>query len=663
MASATRPGTPAQTTSLSGTNTGPYTSTSISSSIEPLSTNSTENPNPLNPKSAHPISQSSFANTGFTAFSPKTSKQGPSPLYSPPVLTGAAALADERRRREQAAREHSSPGSSPNPAAVALTALIGGAGSGMSTLKDTPTATTKLSEPVKKVAEAMSIPDPMSVDVDRTSPASLSSFDSTSSSAALTATADVGSAAGGITAEPASITEGSSYPGISTGNLSVAGGDTSNKAFTFPGPAPPDQGSSSSARGMSLPMSGYAQNRPKSPSTKRHKCPYCSTDFTRHHNLKSHLLTHSQEKPYVCETCQARFRRLHDLKRHTKLHTGERPHTCPKCGRRFARGDALARHNKGQGGCAGRRASFGDDGGDESVNGGTYEGGEDDDDDEQMADDGRRVSEPSSKRHKTNMQAPSEPYRQHSSTYPPVASRVLGSNVRGMYPPGSSQGDSSAATSPRDMSSNLSPKGPGSSISSIQFNTPGVPSLFAPGGMTESPNPLSPGQQEQHRLGVNETTSLHHGRSPSLNQQVLQSQYGRGVGRGTPPVPAGVAGPPPQQTGNTNAPHLPSLPGLAPQPSSLGVPPPSHPPPGASMLHQQLTNPGTTSNPGSHSSHDRNSSSGSMRDYLGSQPHDIWTYVRNLEGRFSRMQDEYELRISRLQEEVISLRGQISHPR
>ncbi|KAK5148902.1 hypothetical protein LTR04_000362 [Oleoguttula sp. CCFEE 6159] len=627
MASPTRPGTPAHTTPLSGTNTGPYTPTSIASSREPLSTKSTENPDLLNPKSAHPNSQSSFADTGFTALSPKTSKQGSSPLYSPPVLTGAAALADERRRRERAAREHSSPASSPNPAAVALTALIGGAGSGMSTLKDTPTATTKLSEPIKKLAEAISISDPMSVDVVRTSPASLSSFDGTSASAALTATADVGSTAGGLTAEPASMTEGSSYSGISSGTPSAAGGDTSNKAFTFPGPAPPDQ------------------------------------DFTRHHNLKSHLLTHSQEKPYVCETCQARFRRLHDLKRHTKLHTGERPHTCPKCGRRFARGDALARHNKGQGGCAGRRASFGDDGGDESMNGVAYEGGEDDDDDEQMADDGRRVSEPSSKRHKTHMEAPPEPYRQHSSTYPPVASRVLGSNVRGMYPPGSSQGDSSAATSPRDMSSNLSPKGPGSSTSSIQFNTPGVPSLFAQGGMTESPKPLSPGQQEQHRLGINEATSLHHGRSPSLNQQVLQSQYGRGVGRGMPSVPAGVAGPPPQQTGNTNAPHLPSLPGLAPQPSSRGVPPPSYPPPGPSMLHQQLTNPATTSNPGSHSSHDHNSSSGSMRDYLGSQPNDIWTYVRNLEGRFSRMQDEYELRISRLQEEVISLRGQISHPR
>ena len=103
----------------------------------------------------------------------------------------------------------------------------------------------------------------------------------------------------------------------------------------------------------------------RSPSTKKHKCPHCSTEFIRHHNLKSHLLTHNQEWPYRCDTCEASFRRLHDLKRHTKLHTGERSYVCPKCDRSFAREDALARHNKGQGGCAGRRSSMGSFGGDD----------------------------------------------------------------------------------------------------------------------------------------------------------------------------------------------------------------------------------------------------------------------------------------------------------
>jgi hypothetical protein len=80
------------------------------------------------------------------------------------------------------------------------------------------------------------------------------------------------------------------------------------------------------------------------------------------------------------------------------------------------------------------------------------------------------------------------------------------------------------------------------------------------------------------------------------------------------------------------------------------------------LQHQQLppTNAqGGGSNPGSLSSHGHSSGS-STRDILGQGPDDIWAYVRALESRFSRMQDEYELRISRLQEDVISLRGQMS---
>ncbi len=77
------------------------------------------------------------------------------------------------------------------------------------------------------------------------------------------------------------------------------------------------------------------------------------------------LSTHNQEWPYRCDICIASFRRLHDLKRHTKVHTDERPYVCPKCDRSFARRHALARHNKGQGGCAGRRSSMGNFGGDD----------------------------------------------------------------------------------------------------------------------------------------------------------------------------------------------------------------------------------------------------------------------------------------------------------
>ncbi|KAI9484142.1 MAG: hypothetical protein EXX96DRAFT_166681 [Benjaminiella poitrasii] len=87
-------------------------------------------------------------------------------------------------------------------------------------------------------------------------------------------------------------------------------------------------------------------------NTKTYACHQCEQTFSRIHNLKSHLATHSQDRPFQCDTCHQYFRRQHDLKRHQKLHTGERPYVCNKCNRSFARLDALNRHQRIDGGTA-----------------------------------------------------------------------------------------------------------------------------------------------------------------------------------------------------------------------------------------------------------------------------------------------------------------------
>lgn len=563
----------------------------------------------------------------YTVVSPKSPAH-----FSPRPLTGAGALADARRHNQQQHNQEQSQ-TSPNPAATALHALM--SGPGISKASDLSSPNHSSSNQMRKPSTHLTVPVTTTAEASQPSPVSLRSFgdsDAVSPGGAMTATSHEHTRDPQLVAEPAEMTS-MDYPEPTRGYSSAASAHPSHKSFTYPGPA-----------SVAAEAAAEGQSR-ASPSTKRHKCPYCATDFTRHHNLKSHLLTHSQEKPYVCQTCQSRFRRLHDLKRHTKLHTGERPHICDKCGRRFARGDALARHNKGPGGCAGRRSSFGGDDdsrmGDETMEGMDYgdhgENGHDMDDED---DDPRRGSEPSRKRahiedsHDSNRSI----YRQHSSTYPPpLASRAMRGN---MGPPNHHiLPSSSSVTSPGEIS-NVN------STSNLPLNqyvpTPTV--VLGEGGISHSPKPLSPNQQDQHRLSIAEATNALRNRSPSLTQ--LQQAHNARGGQATPPAA--------HQMSQHN--QLPSLAGLASGHSvRLPIQSTSHNP----MHNNMQSGPMHGSNPGSLSSHGH-SSGGSMREIVGDGINDVWNYVRTLEQRFSRMQDEYELRISRLQEDLIAIKGHLS---
>jgi hypothetical protein len=609
----------------------------------------------------------------------------PKPLSpaAPLPLTAAAEMADQKRRKIELEKGQAGQ-TSPNPGKAVLDLLSARSDHATSRRAAGPDAASAPNRAVAAVAPAIAIPrkPPVTTSI-QTSPLSMTSADTLDSNGATAMTAN-----GPQVASPGQMGDDDDEDDEdgdddadprddARGADAEEGG--ANKSFTYPGPLLTAQ-VADGRRGMSLPGSGLRRDGSRSPpsSSKKHRCPYCSTEFTRHHNLKSHLLTHSHEKPYMCQTCDSRFRRLHDLKRHTKLHTGERPHICPKCKRSFARGDALARHAKGQGGCAGRRSSVGSYGGDGSGPGGDdgmdglMYAGEASHEPEHLDDDTegdeRRPALPQIQRHdapadRHRREAPDrQPSHHHArtpSTYPPVAARPAPVGG-GLYPPSANHAPGSAASSPGTQPSPLPPYPPAPANPAYPATGP---SAF--GSMTESPKPLSPGGG-MHPLG--HPDHIGRNRSPSLTAQFQQQQYGRRPPhpRSTPP-PIGLPPMPPMPPNpHSMAPQLPSLPGLTPPDprftlhSQTGAPAPSMPHPGqrepASGSYHSAHGAGGGGGPpsasNSLSSHGTAAHGSGDRGSLPYGAHEaerLWAALRDVEAKVGRLQDE-----------VASLRGQLA---
>lgn len=340
------------------------------------------------------------------------------------------------------------------------------------------------------------------------------------------------------TGEPATSTATTAGPSSSTTDPSLLQPSRDGNAQFPLSVQPLRAGSASEQLSATTPTTpGFSATTPTTPFSPsattpggtrgKHTCHHCNQTFTRHHNLKSHLLTHSHEKPFLCQTCQARFRRLHDLKRHSKLHTGERPHVCPKCTRKFARGDALARHARAEGGCAGRRSSMAgvSEDGSMGMAGGDEDGmeglevlidGDADGDVDMIGASGtdggsRRRSLPSIRTDfssGTSGVAGGNPItpasgtsghtpNQHHNTYPPLGNRAnsnSGPSPAGLFPP--------HMTGKTFTMNNASPMTAGPAPTPTSAVAAGNGSILSPHGcITDSPRPVSPGSSAAHDNG------------------------------------------------------------------------------------------------------------------------------------------------------------------
>lgn len=76
----------------------------------------------------------------------------------------------------------------------------------------------------------------------------------------------------------------------------------------------------------------------------KHACSTCGKKWRTSAELKTHVKSHSNLRPYMCEKCGQAYKHKHALEIHVGMHNGINPFQCSFCNKCFTQKGALMRH-------------------------------------------------------------------------------------------------------------------------------------------------------------------------------------------------------------------------------------------------------------------------------------------------------------------------------
>ncbi|XP_049774126.1 zinc finger protein 431-like isoform X1 [Schistocerca cancellata] len=86
------------------------------------------------------------------------------------------------------------------------------------------------------------------------------------------------------------------------------------------------------------------RKREPAPKVPKHECGICGKKWRTMSEYRSHVATHSDERPYICEICGQAYKHKPALDIHVGMHNGINPFCCPYCNKAFTQKGALQRH-------------------------------------------------------------------------------------------------------------------------------------------------------------------------------------------------------------------------------------------------------------------------------------------------------------------------------